>query len=165
MSTKAKSAAPAKMAPSETLETRFAAALALAQGAKAEEGRAHLEALLAEAEGQPALARAIRMRLEAMKPKPAAPPKADAAEIFAKAILNLNAWEAEEALKILDKVGKGTPRAEYLRATALAQLGRYEESAAALKQALGQDPDLFYQFRMEPDFDSARRHPAFQALG
>ena len=37
MSTKAKSAAPAKTAPSDTLESRLAAALALCQGPTAEE--------------------------------------------------------------------------------------------------------------------------------
>lgn len=165
MSTKAKSAAPAQTAPSDTLESRFAAALAFCQGAKAEEGRARLEALLGEAAGQPVLARAIRMRLEAMAPKPAPAKKGDASEPLAKATLHLNAWEAEEALKILDKAGTHSPRADYLRATALVQLGRYEEAAAALRQVLAQEPDLFYPFRMEPDFDSARRHPAFLALG
>lgn len=165
MSTKAKSAAPAKTAPSDTLESRLAAALALCQGPKAEEGRAQLEALLSEVAGRPAMARSIRMRLEAMAPKPAAPKKGDASEPLARATLHLNAWEPEEALKVLEKAAKGSPRADYLRATALVQLGRYEEAAAALKQALAQDPDLYFPFRMEPDFDSARRHPAFQALG
>lgn len=162
MSTKAKSPAPAKTAPNETLESRFSAALALCQGGKAVEGRAQLEALLAVAEAQPALARAIRIRLEALAPK-AAPKKGDGADAVAEAILRLNAGEAEGALKALEKV-KGSPRADYLRAAALARLERPEESAAALRQALAAEPDLFYTFRMEPDFKGVRSHPAFQSI-
>lgn len=168
MSTKAKSPAPAKMSPSGNLETRFAAALALCQGGKRAEGVVQLEALLPEAEAQPVLARAIRTRLAALAPKAEPSKKQDAGEPFAKATLHLNSWEAEEALQILEKAGKGGKggaRVDYLKATALVQLGRYEEAAAALKAALATEPDLFFTFRMEPDFDSVRRHPAFQNLG
>ncbi len=81
----------------------------------------------------------------------------------------LNGKDAEGAMKVLDKALKAHAdhaKLHYLKAVALAQLDQEEPCAASLKAALDLDPDLTYQFRMEPDFEDMRDHPAFGfALG
>jgi predicted Zn-dependent protease len=81
--------------------------------------------------------------------------------------LLLNRKEAAAALESLaGALAKDAGRASlhYLKAVAHAQLGQGPESAEALGRALELDPDLIYQFRLEPDFDAVRGASAFVAL-
>ena len=82
-------------------------------------------------------------------------------------LLMLNRRKPEQALEVAEKALKGEGKnghLHFLKATALAQLGRAEDAAAALKAALGLEPELIHQVRLEPDFDVVRRHPAVAAL-
>jgi tetratricopeptide (TPR) repeat protein len=52
----------------------------------------------------------------------------------------------------------------YLKALAHAQLGQGQESADALARAVELDPDLLFQFRLEPDFEAVRHSAPFATL-
>ena len=81
--------------------------------------------------------------------------------------LMLNRKDAEAALARAEKaLGAAPERAalHYLKAVAHAQLGHAQESADALARAVDLDPDLVYQFRLEPDFEGVRQSAPFVAL-
>ena len=52
----------------------------------------------------------------------------------------------------------------YLKATALAQMGRFEEAAESLVTARELSPDLAWVYRLEPDFARAKSSGAFARL-
>lgn len=81
--------------------------------------------------------------------------------------LLLNEGESEVALERAEKATKahGNQAAlHYLKATAMAQMGRYDESAEALRKAMSLNPDYGWTFRLEPDFARARSSPYFATL-
>jgi Flp pilus assembly protein TadD len=80
----------------------------------------------------------------------------------------LNRGEADEALAVIEKGLKADgkdARLHYLKAIAYAQKEDADAAAAALKQALGLNPDLMHQYRLERDFDRVRPSAAFASLG
>lgn len=167
MATKTKTA-PA--ASSEgTLESRLTAALERFHGGKADAESA-LQAVLDEAvaggEAHVALARVARNHLAALTER-RADPSAETADPLATAAAALNRKQPQEALAILDKAEAGLktrPAYHYLCAQALAVEGNLDASAEALSKALAGNADLLYTYMLEPDFEAARRHPAFVAL-
>jgi len=81
--------------------------------------------------------------------------------------LLINRKEPEGALaRVAPAIQAAPDRASlhYLKALAHAQLGQTQESAEALSRAVELDPDLLYQFRMEPDFEEVRHSGPFAAL-
>jgi len=83
------------------------------------------------------------------------------------ATVHLNRHEGEEALEVLDKALKAdasNPRLNFLKATALAQLGKADLSAEALQKAIAGDPGMQVLFRLERDFDALRYGSAFAAF-
>ncbi len=78
--------------------------------------------------------------------------------------LLLNEGESEAALEKAEKATKTHGEhasLHYLKATAMAQMGRYEESAEALRKAMSINPDYGWTFRLEPDFARARASSHF----
>ncbi len=76
----------------------------------------------------------------------------------------LNEGESEAALEKAEKATKAhadQAAMHYLKATAMAQMGRYEESAEALRKAISINPDYGWTFRLEPDFSRARASSHF----
>lgn len=162
MVTKAKTAAtPAAEA---SLESRLSEAISLA-GSNREQAVSAFEAIAAEASanGQVSLARTARNYLESLNRKQAGASTAKpSAELEASVLLN--GRRSEEALTLMDKAlaaDKARPTLCYLKALALVQMSRFEESAEALRQALTLDPSLKHQYLMEPDFNPARRQACF----
>ena len=103
---------------------------------------------------------AIQVRLQ----EQVAPTK-ETPELSAQLLLNHKNTAA--ALEGLDKALKAGPERatlHYLKALAHAQLGQVQESADALGQAMGLDPDIIFQFRLEPDFDGIRHSGPFATL-
>lgn len=79
----------------------------------------------------------------------------------------LNEGESEEALQEAEKATKANDKSaalQYLKASAMAQMGRYEESAEALRKAMALNPDFAWTFRLEPDFARARASSWFAAF-
>jgi len=73
--------------------------------------------------------------------------------------LLLNQKNPQAALEALGKAIQAGPERvalHYLKAVAHAQLGQGQESAEALGRAAELDPDILFQFRLEPDFDGIR---------
>jgi tetratricopeptide (TPR) repeat protein len=78
--------------------------------------------------------------------------------------LLLNEGESEMALERAEKATKthgDLAAMHYLKATAMAQMGRYDESAEALRKAMSLNPDYGWTFRLEPDFARARTSSHF----
>lgn len=167
MATKTKTA-PA--APSEaTLEARLTAALELFHGGKAEAAAA-LQAVLDEAvaagETHVSLARVARNHLTALKDRQEGKAKEEV-DPMAAATAALNLKDAKQALSLLEKAASGLqarPAFHYLYAQALVLDGQVEAGAESLGKALAGDRDLFFAYLLEPDFEAARRHPAYQAF-
>jgi tetratricopeptide (TPR) repeat protein len=81
--------------------------------------------------------------------------------------LLLNQKNPQAALEALGKAIQAGPERvalHYLKAVAHAQLGQGQESAEALGRAAELDPDILFQFRLEPDFDGIRHSAPFAAL-
>ena len=81
--------------------------------------------------------------------------------------LLLNQRDSEAALAKAEEALAAHPdeaALHYLKALACAQQGLGQESAEALARAVERDPNLIYQFRLEPDFDVLRHTGPFAAL-
>lgn len=167
---KAKTEPTAKTAAPHPLAEEFAKAVKLFEAGKHAEAGKAFEALIAKAQdaGQWHLKRSA-LGYFAVCERHTHAPKEPKRSPEAEAQMCLNAKDAEGALKVLDKAIKTHPdvaKLHYLKAVALAQLDQEEPCAASLKAALDLDADLTFQFRMEPDFEDMRDHPAFGfALG
>lgn len=162
MATKAKTAPPA---PADaTLEARLGEAISQVEAGKT--GAAELlDALIADAAavGHVAISRTASNYKAALerKQKGKATPQNT---VLSDAVLLLNAHRPEEALPVLDAAlakDAGQAHLQYLRACALVQLGRLEDGAESLRTAFGLEPSLRFQYRLEPDFNPARRHAGF----
>jgi predicted Zn-dependent protease len=162
-------AAP-KAAGPHPLAEEFAKAIKQLEQGKASEAAKALEGLVAKAheQGQWHLKRSAQSYLN-LALRQTTTPKETKLTAEAEAQLLLNRKDAKGALALLDKALKAQPqqaKLHYLKAVALAQLEQDEPCAASLKTALELDADLTYLFRMEPDFEDMRDHPAFGfALG
>lgn len=167
MATKTKTA---PVAPSEgTLEARLTAALESFHGGKAD-AEAALTAVLEEAlaggEAHVALVRRIRMNLAALAERKATRTE-ETVDILAAATAALNRKQPQEAQALLEKAEaevKTRPAFHYLCAQVQAVEGNLDAAAGCLSKALAGNPDLLYTYMLEPDFEAARRHPAFVAL-
>lgn len=162
MATKAKTAPPA---PADaTLEARLGDAISLAEAGKS--GAAELlDALVADAAaaGHVAIARTAGNYKAALERKLKGQP-APQNTVLSDAVLLLNGHRPEEALPLLEaSLAKDAAQAhlQYLRACALVQLGRLDDGAEALRKAFSLEPSLRFQYRLEPDFNPARRHPGY----
>lgn len=170
MATKGKSApapksTPPPQAPPSPLASALAKAIKLAESGKHADAVKTLEALAKEAQaaGDWAMKRRAQVYLALSEAK-LHPPKTAAADPIGDILSHLNRKECEEALKLIDKALKGHPakgQLHYLRAVAFAQAGNAEASAENLKKATELDPDLVFQWHMEPDFNSVRKSPLF----
>ncbi|MGA2083096.1 MAG: tetratricopeptide repeat protein [Holophaga sp.] len=92
-------------------------------------------------------------------------PSKEAVEMTIQLLLNRK--DAETALARIEKAlgaASGRPALHYLKAVAHAQLGQAQESAEALARAVELEPDLIFQFRLEPDFEPVRHSAPFAAL-
>jgi tetratricopeptide (TPR) repeat protein len=81
--------------------------------------------------------------------------------------LLINRGDSEAALEVIDKAIQESPQRAvlyYLKAIAYAQLEQEQESADALTEAVGIDPDFIFKFKLEPDFDGVRGTEAFLVL-
>lgn len=162
-------AAPKGAGPNPLAED-FAKAIKLMEAGKGTEAAKAFEALVTKAheQGQWHLKRSAQSYLNLALRQTTAP-KETKLTPEAEAQLDLNRKDPKAALTILEKALKTHPKdakLHYLKAVALAQLEQDEPCAASLKTALELDADLTYLFRMEPDFEDMRDHPAFGfALG
>jgi len=167
MATKAKPAAVSTTLPKE-LESALSKALAALTGGKPEEAAKGFGELVEKsaAQGLVGLERVSRGYLTAAQARLKKPGKEQADPVLDLTIL-LNEGESELALERVDKALKGhgsMGSLHYLKATALAQMGRFEEAAESLTTARGLNPDLGWIWRLEPDFARARTNPAFARL-
>ncbi len=172
MATKAKSSVTPNSDPAKGQENplngKLTAALELFYGKKLKEAAVALSALLPEARttGNFGMIRTINTTLTALEArglKAEDDPEVPAIE----ATLHLNLKEGQAALDILETALKSdgaNPRLNFLKATALAQLGKVELAAEALGKAIAADPGVQVLFRLEPDFDSVRCGAAFAAF-
>ncbi len=162
MATKAKTVPPAPAA--QTLEARLSEAIALVEAGKAQAAEL-LDSLITDAvsQSQVAIGRTAR-HYRAILDRKQKPAGRESMSPESQAVLLLNARRPEEALPVLEAALAKHPeqaRLQYLRATSLVQLGRFEDGAEALRVATRIEPLLRFQYRLEPDFNPARRHPAF----
>jgi len=172
MATKAKSSATANPVSAKghenALGEKLSAALELFHGKKLKEAAAALNGLLSEAReaGNFGMVRTIQTtlaNLEARADQPEGPKESPS--LVASVLINRR--EGEAALEVLDKALKAdgaNPRLNFLKATALAQLGKAEPSAEALEKAIAGDPGMQVLFCLERDFDAVRYNPAFSAF-
>ena len=171
MATKAKSSATPNSASAKGHENplgdKLNTAMELFQGGRFQEAQTALDALLGEARkaehfGMIHTVRATLAAIEARLEKPES--GKDLPNLVA--ILHLNKRESEAALDVLEKAlktGGNNPHLNFLKATALAQLGRADQSAEALQKAISVDSDLQVLFHLERDFDGVRYGSAFAA--
>lgn len=167
MATKPKTVAGKSSLPKE-LEAAMHKALAALEAGKPEEAAAAFDALVAQsaAAGNVALERVARGYAAAAhaRDKKAAKPHAD--PLMELSVL-LNDGESETALERAEKAAKShgeVAALHYLKATAMAQMGRYEEAADSLRKAMSINPDYGWTFRLEPDFARARASSYFAAF-
>jgi tetratricopeptide (TPR) repeat protein len=84
-----------------------------------------------------------------------------------KAVYLLNCRDAEACVAFLESPAAGktpSPQLLYLKATALAQLGKAEPAAESLKKALAGDPGLRFLYILEPDFNRVRSSTPFAGI-
>jgi predicted Zn-dependent protease len=172
MATKAKSSATANPVSAKghenALSDKLSAALELFHGKKLKEAGVALNGLLVEAReaGHFGLVRTIQMTLASLEARNDPPEgSVDSPSLLASVLINRR--EGEAALEVLDKALKtdgANPRLNFLKATALAQLGKAEPSAEALEKAITGDPGMQVLFCLERDFDAVRYNPAFAAF-
>ena len=171
MATKAKSSATTSSASvkgqENPLSGKLAEALELLNGKKVKEATAAFTALLAEAReaGQFSMIRTIQTALTSLEARSAKVEVAKDSPSLEASVL-LNKKEPKAALEVLDKALKtdaANPRLNFLKATALAQLGESEQSAEALGKSIAADPGIQVLFRLEHDFDEVRYDSAFAA--
>lgn len=172
MATKAKSSATTNPVSAKghenALGEKLGAALDLFHGKKLKEAAAALNGLLAEARetGHFGMVRTIQTTLASLEARADQSEGSKESPCLVASVL-INRREGEAALEILDKALKtdGTnPRLNFLKATALAQLGKAEPSAEALEKAITGDPGMQVLFCLERDFDGVRYNPAFAAF-
>jgi tetratricopeptide (TPR) repeat protein len=167
MATKAKPAAASSTLPKD-LEAALSKGLAALSGGKPDEAAKVFGELVARsaAEGHVGLERVCRGYLAAAQARLKKPGKEHPDPVLDLSIL-LNEGESELALERVEKALKAHPNLgplHYLKATALAQMGRFEEAAESLATAKGLSPDLGWIWRLEPDFARARASSTFARL-
>ncbi|MBI4912358.1 MAG: tetratricopeptide repeat protein [Acidobacteria bacterium] len=168
MAAKSKTPAGKSQLPKE-LEALFAKGLeALSEGRGDEAAKtfADLGRKAAEA-GNVGLERAAKGYADTARIRLAKAPKASGSEPTLDIQVLLNGNQAEEALEKAEKALKNhadQASLHYLRATALAQLGRFEDAAQALGKAIQINKDLLWTFFLEPDFSKARTHASFSVF-
>lgn len=171
MATKAKSEPVPKAAPvpapaqQSPLAPAYTKALKLVETGKHAEAVKALEALIqqAQAAGDWAMKRRAQVYLSLAEAK-AHPVKASATDPVSEIQACLNHRDSAEALKQVEKALKSHPAhasLHYLRSVAFAQSDNTEAAAESLKKALELDPDLVFQWHMEPDFNPIRKSPLF----
>ena len=159
MATKPKTHAGKSNLPKD-LEALMHKALAALEANKPEESAAAFDELVEKsaATGNVGLERVARGYSAAAHARVKKATKAHPDPLMELSLL-LNEGESEAALEKAEKATKahGDQAAmHYLKATAMAQMGRYEESAEALRKAMALNPDYGWTFRLEPDFSRAR---------
>jgi tetratricopeptide (TPR) repeat protein len=171
MSTKAKTEATPKSAPTATQAAPSPLALGLTQALKlvdagkfAEAGKA-LDNLMqdAQAAGDWPMKRRAQVYL-ALADSKNHPPKVEVADPITEIQAYLNRRESDEAIKLSEKALKSHPTKgslHYLRAVAFAQAENADACAESLKKACELDPDFVFQWYMEPDFNPIRKSPLF----
>ena len=167
MATKAKPAAVSSTLPKD-LEAALSKALGALTSGKPEEAANEFGDLVerAAAGGHVGLERVSRGYLTAAKARLKKPGKEHVDPVLDLSIL-LNEGESELALEHVEKAlkGHGTMASlHYLKASALAQMGRFEEAAESLLAARELNPDLAWTWRLEPDFARAKSSGAFARL-
>ena len=169
MASKTKTSEIPASAPDASVEKLFAEGLELLNAGKLEQAAAAFTQVQEAAIKQERLnlGRTVRGYLAAIQARlqeQGAPAK-ETAEFSIQLLLNQKSPQA--ALDAVDKALQAGPERvalHYLKALAHAQLGQTQESAEALGRAAGLDPDILFQFRLEPDFDSIRHSGSFAAL-
>ena len=151
------------------VEKTFSDALELFNAGNIEASAAALATVVTEATAQErlSLAHSAKAYLAAIQARREAKlsAAADAPELTAQILLN--AQEPTQALEVIEKALAADPdRAvlHYLNAVACAQLDQVQASADALAKAVGLDPDVLFQFRLESDFDGLRHQAPFAVL-
>ena len=169
MATKTKNSETPAQVPASPVEKVFSEGLEFMNAGKLAEAAKAFEFVQAESLIQERLnlSHSARAYLAAIKTRIEAKlaPAPETAEMAAQ--LRLNLQDATGALEIIEKaLLANADRAilHYLHAVACAQLEQVEESAEALAKAIALEPDFFFQFRLETDFDGLRQLPAFAAL-
>jgi tetratricopeptide (TPR) repeat protein len=157
-------AGPAPVAPFP-LAPALAKAIKLVDGGKHAEAAKALELLIKEAlaTGDWAMKRRAQIYLALAESK-LHPAKAGVTDPVSEIQACLNRRDAAEAIKLADKAIKSHPTVgslHYLRAVAFAQSENTEAAAESLKKAMDLDEDFFFQWHMEPDFNSTRKSPLF----
>ena len=168
MATKTKSSEMADSAPASTMEQMFSEALGhLDAGDLAAAVRAFtVVEEQAVAQDRLNLCRTARSYLAAIRARLDSGEAAQQAPEMGVQML-LNRKDPAAALAKAEAALAGTPgRAilHYLKGLAFAQQGLAQESAEAVAKAVELDPDLLYQYRLEPDFDAVRHSGPFAAL-
>jgi tetratricopeptide (TPR) repeat protein len=164
MATKPKSSTGKSSLPKD-LEAAMHSALAALEGGKTEEAAKSFDELVekAGAAGNIAFERVARGYAAAAHVREKKAAKLAPDPLMELSIL-LNKGESEEALEKAEKATKAhgeIAALHYLKATAMAQMARYEESAEALRKAMSINPDYSWTWRIESDFSRARSSPYF----
>ena len=160
-----KAALPADQAAAPSATSAFAHALGLFEAGNHGEAAKALEAamLAAQETGEWAVKRRAQIYLGLAQAKQN-PAKAVKPTNLVEIQASLNRRNTEEAMKLIDKELKDHPTlavAHYLRSLAFAQTDNAEASADSLKRALELDPDLVFQWHMDPDFNGIRKSTLF----
>jgi tetratricopeptide (TPR) repeat protein len=164
MATKPKTPAGKSNLPKE-LESIMHKAISALEAGKPEEAAAGFDDLVARAaaSGNVGLERVARGYAVAAHARVKKTSKAHSDPLMDLSLL-LNEGESEMALERAEKATKthgDLAAMHYLKATAMAQMGRYDESAEALRKAMSLNPDYGWTFRLEPDFARARTSSHF----
>jgi tetratricopeptide (TPR) repeat protein len=167
MATKAKTNAGSSTLPKD-LEAALSKALGSLTSGKPEEAAKEFGSLVdrAASEGHVGLERVCRGYLAAANARLKKVAKEAPDPALDLSIL-LNEGESELALERVEKALKGHEKMaslHYLKASALAQMGRFEEAAESLGAARELNPDLAWTWRLEPDFARARSSSAFARI-
>ena len=160
-----KAALPADQAAASSATSAFEHALGQFEAGKHAEAAKALEAVVGAADeaGEWAVKRRAQIYLGLAQTKQN-PPKAVKPTALVEIQASLNRRNTEEAMKLIDKEVKDHPTlavAYYLRSLAFAQTENVEASADSLNRALELDPDLVFQWHMDPDFNAIRKSPLF----
>ena len=171
MATKAKSHTAPKsaplppQAPLSPLAGAFSKAMKLVDSGKHAEAAKALGTLIHEAQatGDWAVKRRAQIYLTLAESHLHAP-KVGPTDAVAEIEACLNRHDPAGAIKLLDKALKSHPTQailHYMKAVAHAQTEQVEASAESMKKAMDLDPDLVFQWHMEPDFNSIRKSALF----
>lgn len=159
-----------KLSPEQEKAYReFEHAVALVYKQEYERARGELRAVAERHPQDRELLDRVRIYLKVCESRTQKNPRADSSDVYLQALLRYNEGEYEEALKMLDKTVRQTPRdprVVYLSACARLAHGEREEGMRLLHEAVELDPANRYRALNDPDLEEIRAAEDFlDAIG